>query len=121
MIDSRLVLSVHGDSLVVVLASAPLRMSGVGTSGAHSLASSIVSLVFSIVSFVFISFVVIMSEHTVATVVVDSMHIVWVMYGAREQRSWRAHLKRVCEPDAHAAGRPTVSQWPVTRARHPCV
>ena len=37
---------------------------GVGTSGAHSLASSIVSLVFLIVSFVFISFIVIISLHT---------------------------------------------------------
>ena len=88
--------------------------------GTHSFVSFIVLVVFCIVSFVFISLIVIMSEHTVATVVVDSMHIVWVMYGAREQRSWRAHLQRVCEPDAHAAGRPTVSQWPVTRAHHPC-
>ena len=47
-----------------VLASAPLRMGGAGTSGAHSLASSIVSLVFFIVSFVFISFMVIISLHT---------------------------------------------------------
>ena len=38
-----------------VLASAPLRMGGAGTSGAHSLASSVVSLVFFIVSFVFAS------------------------------------------------------------------
>ena len=30
-------------------------------------------------------------------------------------------LQRVREPDAHAAGRPTVSQWPVTRARHQCI
>ena len=41
-----------------VLASAPLRMGDAGTSGAHSLASSVVSLVFFIVSFVFISFIV---------------------------------------------------------------
>ena len=47
-----------------VLASAPLRMGGAGTSGAHSLASSVVSLVFFIVSFVFISFIVIISLHT---------------------------------------------------------
>ena len=103
-----------------VLASAPLRMGGAGTSGAHSLASSIVSLVFLIVSFIFISFVVIMSVHTVATVVVDSIHSVWAMHGDREQRRWRAHLQRKRETDAHAAGWPTVSQWPVTRARHPC-
>ena len=47
-----------------VLASAPLRMGDAGTSGAHSLASSVVSLVFFIVSFVFISFVVFISLHT---------------------------------------------------------
>ena len=47
-----------------VLASAPLRTGGAGTSGTHSLASSIVSLVFFIVSFVFISFIVIISLHT---------------------------------------------------------
>ena len=46
-----------------VLASAPLRMGGAGTSGAHSLASSIVFLVFFIVSFVFISFIVFISVH----------------------------------------------------------
>ena len=103
-----------------VLASEPLRMGGTGTSGAHSLASSIVSLVFFIVSFVIISFIVIISLHRVATVEVDSMHSVWVMYEAREQRSWRACLQRVCEPDMPAAGWPAVSQWPVTRARHPC-
>ena len=48
-----------------VLASALLRMGGAGTSGTHSLASAIVSLVFFIVSFVFISFIVIISLHTV--------------------------------------------------------
>ena len=47
-----------------VLASAPLRMGGAGTSSAHSLASSIVYLGFFIVSFIFISFIVIMSLHT---------------------------------------------------------
>ena len=47
-----------------VLASAPLRMGGAGTSGAHSLASSIVSLVFFVVSLVVISLVVIISVHT---------------------------------------------------------
>ena len=41
-----------------VLASAPLRMGGVGTNGTHSLASSVVSLVFFIVAFVFISLIV---------------------------------------------------------------
>ena len=43
------------------LASAPVRMGGAGASGAYSLASSIVSLVFFIVSFVFVSIIVIMS------------------------------------------------------------
>ena len=47
-----------------VLASAPLRMGGAGTSGAYSLASSVASLVFFIVSFVFVSFIVIISLHT---------------------------------------------------------
>ena len=56
-----------------VLASAPLRMGGTGTSGAHSLASSIVSLVFFVVSFVFISLIVIMS---VTAVVVHGMYSV---------------------------------------------
>ena len=45
-----------------VLASALFRMDGAGTSGTHSLASSIVSFVFFIVSFVVISFVVIISS-----------------------------------------------------------
>ena len=49
--------------MACMLASAPLRMSGADTSGAHSLASSIVSLVFLIVSVVFISFIVIISLH----------------------------------------------------------
>ena len=46
------------------LASAPVRMGGAGTSGTHSFASSIVFSVFFIVSFVFISFIVIISLHT---------------------------------------------------------
>ena len=47
-----------------VLASVPLRMGGAGTSGAYSLASSVASLVFLIVSFVVISFIVFISLHT---------------------------------------------------------
>ena len=50
--------------LTVSIARAVWRMGGAGTSGAHSLASSVVSLVFFIVSFVFISFIVIISLHT---------------------------------------------------------
>ena len=53
-----------------------MRVGGAGTSSAYSLASSIVSLVFFIVSFVFISFIVIMSLRTMATVVVHGMHSV---------------------------------------------
>ena len=37
------------------------------------------------------------------------------------RRARREHLQFVCTPDAHAAGRPTVSQWSVTRARHHCM
>ena len=101
------------------LASAPVRMGGAGASGAYSLASSIVSLVFFIVSFVFISLVIIISEHTAAMVVVNGMQGVWTTHGPREQRRWRAHLRSVRVPDAPAASRPTVSQWPVPRASHP--
>ena len=68
-----------------VLASAPLRMGGAGTSGAHSLASSIVSLVIFIVSFVFVSIIVIMSLRTVTTMMVSGMHSVWMMHVARAQ------------------------------------
>ena len=66
-----------------VLASAPLRMGGAGTSGAHSLASSIVFLVIFIVSFVFVSIIVIMSLRT--AVMVSGMHSVWMMHVAHEQ------------------------------------
>ena len=68
-----------------VLASAALRMGGAGTSGTHSLASSIVPLVFLFVSFVFISFIVIMFLRTATMVVVSGMHNVWMMYAVREQ------------------------------------
>ena len=56
---------------------------------AHSLASSIVFSVFCIVSFVSISLVIIISEHTVATAVVNGGQSVWMTHGPREQRRWR--------------------------------
>ena len=53
----------------------------------HSFASFIVLVVFCIVSFVFISLIVIITSlRTVATmVVVSGMHSVWMMHAAREQ------------------------------------
>ena len=92
------------------LASAPVRMGGAGASGAYSLASSIVSLVFFIVSFVFISFIVIMSLRTVTTSVVDGMHSVWAMHGDREQRRWRAQCSAcACQMCQRPAGRRSAS------------
>ena len=95
-----------------VLASAPLRMGGAGTSGAHSLASSVVSLVFFIVSFVFISFIVIMSLRTVTTSVVDGMHSVSVTH-RRGQRRRRACLqsgvRARCVSGQPADGQPVAS------------
>ena len=61
----------------------------VPTGGAHSHASSIVFSVFCIVSFVSISLVIIISEHTVATAVVNGGQSVWMTHGPREQRRWR--------------------------------
>ena len=49
----------------------------------HSLASSIVFSVFFIVSFVFVSIIVIMSLRT--AVMVSGMHSVWMMHVAHEQ------------------------------------
>ena len=46
-----------------VLASAPVRMSSAGASGTHLLASFIVFLVFCIVSFVVVSFVIMICAH----------------------------------------------------------
>ena len=92
------------------LASAPVRMGGAGASGTHSLASSIMFLVICIVSFVFVSIIVIMSLRTRTTSVVDGRHSVWVKHGPREQRRWRACLQSVFAPDVPAASRPTVSQ-----------
>ena len=48
-----------------VLASAPVRMGGAGASGTHSLASSTVFSLFFMVSFVFVSIIVIVSLRTV--------------------------------------------------------
>ena len=53
--------------------------------GTHSFVSFIVLVVFRIVSFVFISLVVIMSLRTATMVVVSGMHSVWTMHVAREQ------------------------------------
>ena len=103
-----------------MLASAPLRMGGAGTSGAHSLSSSVVSLVFLIVSFIFISFIVIMSLRTATMVVVSGMHNVWMMHAVREQWRRRMHLRCSYVFDGSGAGRPTVSQWPVTRGTTSC-
>ena len=90
-------------------------MRAAGAGGAHSLASSIVFSVFCIVSLVFISLVIIISEHTVATAVVNGRHSMWMTRAAEVAR----HLRSVRVPDVSAASRPTVSQWPVTRARQP--
>ena len=70
-----------------MLAHVPWRVRAAGTSGAHSLASSVVSLVFFIVSFVFVSIIVIMSLRKAVrtTSVVDGMHNVWMMHVAHEQ------------------------------------
>ena len=75
--------------------------------------------VFFIVSFVFVSIIVIISLRTVVTTtsVVDGMHNVWTMHVPRAQRRWQASaLQSAFAPDVPAASRPTVSQWPVTQA-----
>ena len=51
----------------------------------HSYASSVVLVVFFIVSFVSISLFVIMSLRTATTMVVSGMHSVWMMHVAHEQ------------------------------------
>ena len=71
------------------LASAFSRMRAADAGRAHSLASCIVFSVFCIVSFVSISLVIIISEHTVATAVVNGGQSVWMTHGPREQRRWR--------------------------------
>ena len=67
------------------LVSAPVRMGGAGASGTHSLASFIMFSVFCIVSFVFISLIVIMSLRTATTMMVSGMHNVWMRHVTREQ------------------------------------
>ena len=104
-------------TLVVACVSMRLGAESRGASDTHLLASFIVFLVFFMVSFAFVSLIVIMSLRTVTTSVVDGMHSMSAMHGDRTQRRRRACLQRVCEPDVPAAGRPTVGQWPVTRAR----
>ena len=66
-------------------------MRAAGAGRAHSLASSIVFSVFCIVSFVsiYISLVIMISEHTVATAVLNGRHSMWMTHGPREQRRWR--------------------------------
>ena len=53
--------------------------------GTHSFISFIVLVVSCIVSFVFISLIVIMSLRTVTTMMVSGMHSVWMMHVARAQ------------------------------------
>ena len=72
-----------------VLAREIWRMIGAGAGRAHSLASCIVFSVFCIVSLVSILLVIIISEHTVATAVVNGRRSVWMTHGPREQRRWR--------------------------------
>ena len=76
----------------------------------HSLASSIVFSVFFIVSFAFVSLIVIMSLRTVTLSVVDGMHNVWTMHVPRAQRRWQAHCRarsrRMCQ---RRAGRRSAS------------
>ena len=94
------------------LASAPVRMGGAGARGTHSLVSSIMFLVICIVSFVFVSIIVIMSLRTVTTSVVDGMHSVWVTH-RRGQRRWRAclqsGLRARCVSSQPADGQPVAS------------
>ena len=78
----------------------------------HSLASSIVFSVFFIVSFVFVSIIVIMSLRTalVTTSVVDGMHNVWTTHVPRAQRRWRAWLQSMCALDVSAGRRSASGQ-----------
>ena len=111
--EARLVLS-RG-----VLARAFQRMRAAGAGGTHSLASPIVFSLFCFVSFEFISFVIIMSVHHGhgGNVGVGCMHGVCARW-ARLARTTRcravAMLVRVLSMPSR--GRPTASQWPVTRA-----
>ena len=79
----------------------------------HSLASSIMFLVICIVSFVFVSIIVIISLRTRTTSTVDGMHnSVWVTH-RRGQRRWRACLqsgvRARCVSGQPADGQPVAS------------
>ena len=89
-----------------VLARAFSRMRAADAGRAHSLASCIVFSVFCIVSFVSISLVIIISEHTVATAVLNGRHSVWMTHGPREQRRWRGICAAcACQMRQRPAGR----------------
>ena len=98
-------------TLLVACVSMRLGAYSRGASDTHLLASFIAFLVFCIVSFVFVSLVVIISLRTVTTsVVVDGMHSVWAMHGDREQRRWRAQCSAcACQMCQRPAGRRSAS------------
>ena len=94
--------------------------------GTHSFVSLILSAVFSIVSFSVVSFTV------VSLLMIDSLHTRhgrrrwWMacttcvlMKAARISGGWRVRFDSIRILDPPVASRPTVSQWPVTRARQP--
>ena len=94
--------------------------------GTHSFVSLILSAVFSIVSFSIVSFTV------VSLLMIDSLctrhgrrrwwmacTMCVLMKAARCSEGWRVRLDSIRILDAPVANRPTVSQWPVTRARQP--
>ena len=82
---------------------------------AHSLASSIVFSVFCIVSFVSISLVIMISEHTVATAVLNGRHSVWMTHGPREQRRRRGICGScVCAGRQPADGQPAANASSIT-------
>ena len=96
--------------------------------GTHSFVSLILSAVFSIVSFIIVSFTV------VSLLMIDSLlhtrdgrRRLWMacttcvvlMKAARISGGWRVRLGSIRILHAPVARRPTVSQWPVTRARQP--
>ena len=90
------------------LASAISCMRAAGAGRAHSLASSIVFSFFCIVSLVsiYISLVIMISEHTVATAVVNGGQSVWMTHGPREQRRWRGICAAcACQMRQRPAGR----------------
>ena len=100
-------------------AGRPVAMGDAGASGTHSLASSIVFSLFFMVSFVFVSIIVIVSLRTV-------QHVGGGWHAQRVDDACASRAAKVASalqsafaPDVPAASRPTVSQWPVTRARQP--